>query len=196
MKTCKTNKMKILAIASIVTVFTFGSCGNGQNKSADKETTKTEKEVKVPALDIHTAAFIGNIDAIKGHIAAGTDLNVKDQYGSTPLNIAATFGKTEVAIALIEGGADLTTTNIEGSTPLHTASFFCRTEIVKALLAKGADKTSKNVYGSTALQSVSGPFDQAKPFYEQIAKQLGPLGLKLDMERIKETRPVIADILQ
>lgn len=196
MKTCKANKMKTLAIATSVAVFTFGSCGNAQNKSADKEITKIEKEVKSPAMDIQTAAFIGNIDAIKKHIAAGTDLNVKDQYGSTPLNIAATFGKTKVAIALIEGGADLTTTNNEGSTPLHTAAFFCRTEIVKTLLAKGADKTSKNVYGSTALQSVSGPFDQVKPIYEQIAKQLGPLGLKLDMERIKETRPVIVEILQ
>ena len=195
MKTCKTNKMKTLAIVTTVAVFTFGACGNVQNKSADKETSKTEKEVKSPVMDIHTAAFIGNIDAIKGHIATA-DLNVKDQYGSTPLNIAATFGKTKVAIALIEGGANLTTTNNEGSTPLHTAAFFCRTEIVKALLAKGADKTSKNVYGATALQSVSGPFEQVKPIYEQLAKQLGPLGLKLDLERIKETRPVIVEILQ
>ena len=196
MKICKTNKMKTLATVTIVVVFTFGACGNAQNKSADKETTKTEKEVKPPVMDIHTAAFIGNIDAIKGHIATGTDLNVKDQYGSTPLNIAATFGKTKVALALIEGGADLNITNNEGSTPLHTAAFFCRTEIVKALLTKGANKTSKNVYGSTALQSVSGPFEQVKPIYEQLGKQLGPLGLKLDLERIKETRPVIVEILQ
>ncbi len=196
MKTLKTNKMKSLAIATSIALIAFGSCGNAQNKTADKETSKTEKEVKAPAMDIHTAAFIGNLDAVKQHIAAGTDLNVKDQYGSTPLNIAATFGKTSIAIALIEGGADLTTTNNEGSTPLHTAAFFCRTEIVKALLAKGADKNAKNTYESTALQSVSGPFDQVKPFYEQIAKQLAPLGLKLDMERIKETRPVIAEILK
>ena len=72
-------------------------------------------------MDIHTAAFMGDIKAIKQHIAASSDLNVKDQYGSTPLTIAATFGKIEIAQALIEAGANLNIKNAEGSTPLHTA---------------------------------------------------------------------------
>jgi hypothetical protein len=87
-------------------------------------------------------------------------------------------------------------TSNDGSTPLHTAAFFCRTEIVKALLAKGADKSLKNNYGSTALTSVSYPFSEAKGIYDQISKDLGPLGFKLDYKYLEMTRPKIAKLLQ
>jgi ankyrin repeat protein len=83
------------------------------------------------------AALQGNIEAIRQHIEAGSDLNDKDVYGSSPLIIAATFGKTEVARALIEAGADMNITNNDGATALHAAAFLCRTEIVKALLDNG-----------------------------------------------------------
>ena len=112
------------------------------------------------------------------------------------MTIATTFGKTDVAKALIEAGADIHITSADGSTPLHTAAFFCRTEIVKALLAKGADKNLKNSYGSTAFESVSGPFNEVKGIYDQISKDLGPLGFKLDYKHLETTRPVIAKMLQ
>jgi hypothetical protein len=86
--------------------------------------------------------------------------------------------------------------NNEGSTALHTAAFLCHTEIVRILLDHGADKSLKNVYGSTPLQSVAGPFSEVKPIYDEFSKNLGPLGLKLDDDYLRETRPVIAEMLQ
>ena len=136
------------------------------------------------------------MNVVKQHITAGTDLNVKDQYGSTPLIIASTFGKTDIAKELIDGGADLNIKNNDGSTPLHIAAFFCRTEIVKALLDKGADKSLLNNYGSTAIASVSSEFKDVKPIYDQMSKDLGPLGLKLDYKHLEATRPVIAELLK
>jgi hypothetical protein len=97
---------------------------------------------------------------------------------------------------LIEAGADMTITNNEGATPLHIAAFFCRTEIVKALLEKGADKNAKNSTGKTALETVAGPFSEVKGIYDSIGKALKPLGLELDYDRIKITRPKIAEMLQ
>ncbi|MFC2151093.1 ankyrin repeat domain-containing protein [Bacteroidota bacterium] len=194
MKTQMNYSVKTVTMALVISL-TMASCGNSQQNSV-KENATLETKVKAPSMDIHTATFMGDLKAIKQHIAVGSNLNVKDAYGSTPLTIASTFGKTEVAIALMEGGADLNIKNNEGSTPLHTAAFFCRTEIVKALLEKGADKTLKNSYGSTALESVSGPYLNVKPIYEQIATQLGPLGLKLDFDRIEATRPLIAEMLK
>jgi len=154
------------------------------------------QENPAPNVDLHTAAATGNLKAIQQHIKAGSDLNEKDMYGSAPLIIATVFGKTEVAIALIEAGADLNITNNDESTPLITAAFLCRTEIVQALLDKGADKSIKNVAGKTALESVSSPFEKVKPIYDSMGKTLAPFGLKLDYERIKLTRPKIAQILQ
>jgi len=180
----------------VTTLMILFSCqGQGNKSSKPKEATPVE-QTKAPTLDINAATFMGDLEAIDQHIKAGSDLNKKDQYGSTPLTIAATFNKTEIAIALINAGADLNMQSADGSTPLHTSAFFCRVEIVEALLEKGADKTLKNNYGSTPLESVSAPFSEVKNFYDQISKDLGPLGFKLDYKYLETTRPLIAEMLQ
>ena len=98
---------------------------------------------------------------------------------------------------LIEAGADMNAKNNEGSTALQTAALLCRTEIVEALLKNGADKNVKNNAGRTALDAVAGPFDDVKGIYDYLqAVIFGPLGLELDYERIKMTRPKIAEMLQ
>lgn len=177
------------SIILLIALFACVSCdSNGQKAESESATTP-------PKMTIHEAAFMGDTDAIKGHIKAKTDLNQKDAYGSAPLSIAAVFGKPEVAKLLIEGGADINVRSGDGSTPLHSAAFFCRKEIAKMLLTSGADVTIKNNYGSTALESISAPFADVKVFYDQIGRDLGPLGLKLDYQYIEATRPAIAEMI-
>jgi len=171
----------------IITVLAVGGCPKQEN---------SDNEQRAPRVSLHAAALQGNLDAIRQHINAGSELNKKDAYGSSPLIVAVTFGKTEVAKALIEAGADLEITNNEGATPLHIAAFFCRTEIVRMLMDSGADKSALNKAGRTALETVSGPFDAVKGIYDGIGKGLRPLGLELDYERIKRTRPEIAEMLR
>jgi CubicO group peptidase (beta-lactamase class C family) len=142
------------------------------------------------------AALQGNLDAIRQHIEAGSDLNEKDIYGSSPLIIATTFGKTDEARALIEAGADMEIRDNNGSTPLHIATFFCRTEIVKVLLANGANRYARNNAGSTAFDIAASPFDNDKDIYDSLRQSLGPLGLKLDDEQMRMTRPRIAEMLR
>ena len=156
---------------------------------------------KPPDVDLITAAAEGNLDAVKQHIAAGTDLNQKDPNPSgakaTALGIAAALGHTEVAIALIEGGANVDQSDKDGSTPLHSAAFLCYPEIVQALLDKGAFKNVRNNSGSTALESVELPWAVAKGIYELLdAILFKPLGAPLDYERIQATRPEIVEILR
>ena len=188
---------KTLTILLIVpTIAIFYSC-QGQDKKANQQIEETSvSETNPPTLDIHAATFMGNLEAVNQHIAAGSNLNEKDQFGSSPLSIAATFNKIDVALALIDAGADLNIKSADGSTPLHTASFFCRKDIVEALLENGADKTLRNNYGSTALASVSSPFVDVKGIYDQISKDLGAFGFKLDYKYLEATRPVIAEMLQ
>ena len=175
-------KTKTAAIL-IVTLFALIGCA--------------KQKTSAPKVDLHTAAIMGDLEAVQQHIRAGSDLNIKEPTrGSTPLLTAVVFGNTDVALALIDAGANINHQNTEGSTPLITAAFLCRAEIVKALLAKGADKTLRNNAGHTALQSVSRPFEDVKSIYESLATALEPLGLKLDYERIRTTRPVIAEMLR
>jgi len=150
-----------------------------------------------PGVGLHEAAMTGDLAAIQQHIAAGADLNAREPTrGSTPLIIAATFGRTEAARAMIEAGADPDRRNDDGSTALLTAAFFCRTEIVEALLAAGADRSIRNNAGSTALDVVTAPFDAVEGIYDLMAQTLGPFGLELDYERIRMTRPLIAEMLR
>jgi CubicO group peptidase (beta-lactamase class C family) len=149
-----------------------------------------------PPVSLHMAALKGDVDAVRRHIEAGSDLNEKDMFGSTPLIVAATFGKTEAARALIEAGADMEIMSSEGSAPLHIAAFLGHKEIVGILLDEGADKYSRNFAGATALDIVSAPFDDDREFYDEIREALSPLGIELDYERIEATRPEIAEMLR
>lgn len=153
--------------------------------------------VKAPEMDIHTAVVTGNMDAIKKHIDVGTDLNQKDTVsGSTPLISSIVFGKSDIAELLIDAGADVNETNADGSSPVYVAAFFCRTETLKKLLTAHADKNIPNKFGSTALEVVTIPFAAVKPVYDVFSVELGPLGLRLDYDRIQQERPAIAKILK
>lgn len=181
-----------IALLTLLTTIHLTGCESVDSSSTGQE----QPAVKPPSRTIHEAAFLGDLQLLQAHLAADTDLNQRDEYGSTPLIIATTFGKTAAAQLLIEAGADLNATGADGGTPLHTAAFYCRTDIVKSLLAKGADHSIRNQYGSTALESVDAPFASVKPVYDQISKDLGPLGFKLDYDYLVATRPQIADMIR
>ncbi|WP_430813502.1 ankyrin repeat domain-containing protein [Carboxylicivirga sp. RSCT41] len=183
-----------MKMSTMLTLGLIIMCACGSNAQTEKQTQQEPEASNV--MDIHAAAFMGDVNAIKYHIKAGTDLNKKDQYGSTPLITASTFNKIEVAKALIEGKADLNVTNYNGATALHVAAFLCRTEIVTCLLKHGADKTIIDASGANPLQAVSGPFDEVKPVYEQLNRDLGVFGLRLDYQYLEENRPKVAALLK
>jgi hypothetical protein len=56
-------------------------------------------------------------------------------------------------------------------------------------------KSVGNDFGSTALAIVTAPFDAMKDIYDYLGTVLEPYGLELDYERIKVTRPRIAEML-
>ena len=89
---------------------------------------------------IHSAASAGHIEAVKQHLAAGTDVNAKSERGATPLHRAATFGHKEIAELLIDKGADVNAVGgLLGWTPLHWAASEGRKEVAELLIVKGAD---------------------------------------------------------
>lgn len=187
------SRISILFIALVLITACTSKESSAQKGASDSKSAT----VKAPPVDIHTAVVTDNLDALKQHIAAGSNLNEKDPFGgSSPLISASLFGKTEAAKLLISAGADINFQNKDGSTALHTAAFFCRPEIVKMLLNKSADKNIKNSFGSTAYQSVAGPFSEVKSIYDMVTQALGPMGLKLDYAYVEKTRPEIAAMLK
>ena len=53
-----------------------------------------------PDISIHDAASKGDIEAVKQHIAAGTDVNAKGIVGETPLHQPLAFGSASWYVSL------------------------------------------------------------------------------------------------
>jgi len=104
------------------------------------------REPKPPKISIHQAAKDGNIEAVKQHLADGTDVNAKNDRGRTPLHDAAEEGQKEIA----EIGADVNAKNNLGGTSLHEAAASGHKEIVEVLVTNGAD-VNANIGGWTPL---------------------------------------------
>ena len=96
-----------------------------------------------PDISIHEAAFEGNIEAVKQHIAAGTDVDAKTR-GETPLLWAARFGQSQVAELLIANGVDVNAKKNNGRTLLDLAELTAHKETAD-LLRKHGGKTSEEL---------------------------------------------------
>ena len=103
--------MKHLLITTIAAVLLVG-CATTQSPEPPT--------VKAPAISIYDAADRGNIEAVKQHITAGTDVNAKSD-GRTPLHWAAYSGHKEIAELLIGEGAEMNAKERDGRTPLDNA---------------------------------------------------------------------------
>jgi len=106
---------------------------------------------KAPDIPIHEAAKRRNIEAVKQHLAAGTDVSAKDGSGRTPLHYAANGGHKEIVELLIAKGADVNAKTNGGWTPLHYAVTGDQKEIAELLIAAGADVNVKQKVGGTPL---------------------------------------------
>lgn len=74
-----------------------------------------------PAVPLHQAVQRGDLKAVQQHVAARSDLNVKDKLGWSPLHFAAMKGQLAIVKALVAGGADLQAAGPGGRTPLDMA---------------------------------------------------------------------------
>ena len=130
-------KQLLITIAAVLLV----GCGESQQSAPTKEAkpvdTVTEvsaqqpspfksqpakpvAEAKAPNISIVDDAYDGNIEAVKQHLAAGTDVNAKNE-GMTPLHWVAYKGNSNIIELLIAKGADVNAKDVAGFSPLHHA---------------------------------------------------------------------------
>ncbi len=107
--------------------------------------------------DIYYTAQLGDINKMARLIDKGVDINAQenDDYGDTPLHIAALHGKKKMFEFLISKGADINSRNKIGQMPLHAAARVTDIDMVSLLLKHGADINAQDDNGSTPLREVA-----------------------------------------
>ena len=155
--------MKHLLLTTIAAVVLVG-CGESQQSApapevkpvaevAQPESLPKPPTAKAPDISIHEAAAEGNIEVVKQHLAAGTDVDFRNQQGFTPLHVAAQKGHNKVAELLIAKGANVNTSGrLIGTTPLDSAALLGHKEMVELLIDSGADINPQIITGETPLQ--------------------------------------------
>lgn len=89
--------------------------------------------------NVFTAAQYNQMDQLKTLVAQGADVNIKDEFGMTPLYQAACNGNAEMIRFLCEHGGNPNITALFGMSPLFAAIWKGQTDAALALIEKGAD---------------------------------------------------------
>ena len=84
-------------------------------------------------------------------VAAGADVNYRDESGETPLGAAISLEQPVVAKYLVDGGADVNAPTVNDSYPLIEASKKGFNHLVSTLIRQGADINQQDSMGRTAL---------------------------------------------
>lgn len=138
----------------------IGQCNlAGVVANAKIEAIKEKDDMGSTAL--HEAAYRGYADIAQFLLDKGSDVNVKNTPGLTPLHYAAMsyfsrHSNLDIVEMLIENGADVNAKDNSGNTPIHIPALNCNFEMVRLLIEKGADVNAKNDAGETALHVTSG----------------------------------------
>ena len=153
--------MKHLLITTIAVVLLMG-CGPLQSN----------------AMSLHRAAEEGDIEAVKKHLAAGANKNVRaGKWRDTPLHRAAFWGYTEVVELLINNEVDVNAKDKYGCTPLHDAAEYSHLEIAEMLINRAPDMNAVDNNGDTPLDLANGETA------DLIRKHGGKTGKELKAER-------------
>ena len=140
--------------------------------------------------DIWTAAEEGNVEAVKGYLAIGVNVDERDEsYAGTPLHFAAYSGN-EVVELLIANGADVNAKNQADATPLDKAIEKNRDETVN-LLRKHGGKTKKEL--EAAGKSIKPIAEAAKPKPPTAKASDTAIHIATEAGNIESVKQAIAD---
>ena len=102
---------------------------------------------------LHDAAQKNDIVEIQTKIDKGTVVDSLNEFGDTPLIMAAVYGRTAAAKLLIEKGANVNFVNNVGNTPLSLAALKGDTENMRRIVKmpyRGIWRRLKGLKGATS----------------------------------------------
>ena len=101
-------------------------------------------------------SITGDVAEAKRLLRAGADVSLANNYGATPMSLAAEVGNTEMLKVLLEVGADADSPNPDGQTALLAVARTGNVEAAQLLLDHGAKVDAREKWGGqTALMWAS-----------------------------------------
>jgi len=110
---------------------------------------RLKEELDLDGWDLYRAAKENRVYIAGALIVRGSDIEGNNQFGTTPLHIAAVSVSDNVAHLLIELGADIEAKSNHGQTPLHVAAHSY--SVSRLLIEKYEDIDVKDNNGRTPL---------------------------------------------
>ena len=149
---------------------------------------------KVDAMDknrnqpLHLASLKGHVGTSKVLVSCGTDTNVVNQHGQTPLHLAAVGERDcpELCEFLVKHNAKFDVMDENGNQPLHLANWKGHAAISKLLVSHGADTNALNKHGYTPLHTTAAGEKDCSKLCEILLKH----DAKIDVENRDGVRPL------
>ncbi|MFI5910858.1 ankyrin repeat domain-containing protein [Dactylosporangium sp. NPDC051541] len=101
--------------------------------------------------DLLTAAAAGDTEGVRAALAAGADLEARDEHRRTALLLAAANDRVEAARVLVAAGADPDALDDRHDTPWLVTGVTGSVAMLEALLPAGPDLTVVNRYGGVSV---------------------------------------------
>ena len=148
-------------------------------------------QAQTTITDIWTAAAAGDNEAVKRFLHSGADINGQqpgNEFGPTPLSLAALYDRLDTVRLLLEEGADVDAVGKNDGTALHSAAFFGRIAIVRILLEHGTDREARNREGQRPRDVLMTDWGVTK-FIADLVQ------VELDRDELTRNRKEIAEAL-
>ena len=127
--------------------------------------TAPKPTATLPPDALHRAAKAGNLKGLEAALAAGADVNARDDKGWTALMYVVDKGYVLLVEPLLQAKADPDVRAPDGATALFMAVAHGHSEIIPLLMKAGADPTIKGPKGKTATEVAQARYkDQKKTF--------------------------------
>ena len=102
---------------------------------------------------LHIAADLDRVGMVKTLIAAGVDIESKDNWGRTPFHRAILSRRHDSFDVLFRSGANIAAVDVKSASSLHLAAEAGQVDMIVALLANGAKRSDFDANGYQPIHS-------------------------------------------
>ena len=130
-------------------------------------TSTPKPKAALPPDVLHRAAKAGNLKGLEAALAAGADVNARDDKGWTALMYVVDKGYVLLVEPLLQAQADPDVRAPDGATALFMAVAHGHSEIIPLLMKAGADPTIKGPKGKTATEVAQARYGDLMTAFEK-----------------------------